>query len=146
MKVVNAITWIIPVAILAVGLYMFNLWQNFKDPQGDASNNCNKVELPAIRNHSGLVVTAHNTVCDVFGGTSAIYVYVHKWGAAEDRANLVFRYIDRYDAASPRFDWINESSLLISVNHISEVSKKLNTMQGVTISYAVGKIDYDRKK
>ena len=60
-------------------------------------------------------------------------------------ATLVFRYFDRYDTGPPKFEWTNESSLLISVSHVSEVSKQLSTMQGVNISYAIGKEDYPRK-
>lgn len=140
-----AISSAIAILLLYAAIFIFDRWQNFKDPQGEANDNCIKEDLPSVSNHSGLVVTAHNTVCDGFGGSSTIYVYVHKSGASDDRGTLVFRYGDAGYYERPKIAWTSESSVLISVGHVSEVSKKLSTMQGVDISYVIGKEDHPRK-
>jgi hypothetical protein len=145
MKAGKSISLVIAIFVLLAAIFIFNKWQNYKDPQGEASDNCIKVDLPTVSNRSGLVVTAHNTACDALGGTSAVYVYVHRSGAPDSRENLVFRFADRYDARPPTIAWTNESSLLISVSHVSEVTKQLNTMQGINISYVIGKEDYPQE-
>lgn len=116
-----------------------------KDPQGEANDYCTKWELPTVPNHSGWVVTAHKTACDVFGGNSAVYVYIHKSDTIEYRGNLVFRYFDIYDVEPLKSEWTDESSVRLSVSHVSEVTKQLNVMGNLNISYAIGKEDYPRR-
>jgi hypothetical protein len=133
-------------ASIPIALMTFDKWQSFKDPQGDANEYCIKAELPPVPNHSGLVVTAHETDCDVIGGTSAVYVYVHKSGTVDYRGNLVFRYFDISDEKPLKIEWINPSSVRISVSHVSEVTKQLTEIGGVQVSYAIGKVDYPRTR
>lgn len=56
-----------------------------------------------------------------------MYVYVHKLGQEESRKSLVFRYADK-PVPYPKFEWINDSSLRISVGDVSQVTKQLDTM------------------
>ena len=128
--------------IVGCALLFFYLWYDNLDPQGGNNYNCTKVELPPVPNKSGMVVTAHNTVCDVFGGNSAIYVYVHKLGQDESKKSLVFRYADKYDVPAPTFEWTSNMSLRISVGDVSQITKQLHEIDGVKITYEIGKEDF----
>ncbi len=130
------------IAILPLAWYAFDRWQNYTDPQGESNDSCIKVDLPAARSHSDMVATAHNTVCGVMGGSSAIYVYVHRLGESDDRKNLVFRFFDSFEAAAPTIVWTDDSSLLVSVSHVSQITKQIYALDGIKLRYKVGKIDY----
>jgi len=140
----------IPVALTAFALisalFIFDRWRNYSDPQGEANGYCIKDDLPPVQNRLSMIVTAHNTACDVLGGDSAVYVYVHSSSVADDRRNLVFRYFDRYDMAPPKIEWTDDSSVLIAVSHVSQVTKQLSMMDGIKIRYVIGAEDYPRKQ
>jgi len=120
-------------------------WYDNLDPQGGENSYCNSVEIEPVRNKSGMVVSAHNTVCDGFGGSSAIYVYVHQLGQNESKNSLVFRYADIASVSPPKFEWISNDSLHISVDNVSQVTKQLYLMEGMKISYSIGNEDYPRQ-
>lgn len=134
------------VLLLTVGIAVFlgYSWYESQDPQGESNSYCTSVEMPPVPNESGMVVTAHNTVCDVFGGNSAIYVHVHKVGQGESKKSLVFRYADKYDVPPPKFEWSSNDSLRISVGNVSQVTKQLYLIDGVKITYVIWKEDYPR--
>jgi hypothetical protein len=125
-------------------LYIFARWRNYSDPQGEANSSCIKVDLPSVPNHSGMVVTVHNTACDFFGGDSALYLYVHRSSVADDR-RIVFRYFDIYNVEPPKIEWTDESSVQIAVSRVSQVTKQLSTMEGIKIRYIIGAEDYPRR-
>lgn len=119
-------------------------WYKNKDPQGEANSNCYSLKLKSVPNKSGMVATAHNTVCDVAGGNSAVYVYIHGVDQDDSRKSLVFRYFDKDNTPPPTIEWINDSSMLISVGEVSQVTKQLPRMDSVTITYKIGKQDYSQ--
>jgi hypothetical protein len=126
--------------VLICSLYINYAWFESLDPQGGDSAWCDSVKLPSVPNGSGVVVTAQNTVCSGFGGNSPIYVHIHKLNENENRENLVFRYFDKVDPLN--IQWTSGTTVLISVNHVSQITKQLNAMEGVNIDYAIGSQDY----
>jgi hypothetical protein len=130
-----------------MGLVLFVLYERHEsnDPQGQSNEHCVKVDLPAVNNNDGLVVTGHNTACDALGGTSAVYLYLHKQQSPEDSGSLVLRYFENYNSGPPKTRWASDSKLLISVGHISQITKLVTQSQGVTIVYDIAKEDYPRK-
>jgi hypothetical protein len=127
---------------LVIALILCYVWFDNADPQGGNSAYCTSVELPAVPNGLGMIVTAHNTVCDVFGGNSAVYVHIHKLGTKENKETLVFRYSDISTYQPMNIVWTSNTSVRISVPRVSEVTKQLRTLSGVKIEYDIGKIDY----
>lgn len=141
-KIVKYFGLFVLALVIGCALLLGYLWYDNLDPQGGENYYCHSVELKPAANNSGIVVTAHNTVCDGFGGSSAIYVYVHKLEERESKQSLVFRYFDKSDVPAPTFEWVNDSSLRIVVGDVSQVTKQLDTIAGVKIIYVVGKSDY----
>lgn len=142
---INAVIVILAFLFSAL-LYVGYVWYQSLDPQGEATDNCEKVELPSVPNGAGMVVTAHNTACSGYAGSSAIYVYVHKVGEVESSDSLVFRYFESSSEGPPKIEWTNSNALRISVGEVSEVTKQLNSMDGVAISYAIGGEEFPRDK
>lgn len=137
------VAFAIPIGLATfIGYY----WFLSMDPQGEENSNCHSMKLKSIPNKTGLIATAHNTVCDVAGGNSAVYVYIHGQDQDDSRKSLVFRYSDKFDVPPPTIEWINDSSLRISVEAVSQVTKQLPRMGGVTITYEIGKQDYPQEK
>ena len=128
--------------VIGVALFLGYSWYENRDPQGEATSNCYSMKLKPVPNKSDMVATAHNTVCDGFGGNSVVYVYIHGVDQDDSRKSLVFRYSDKYDVPSPTIEWINDSSLRISVGEVSQVTKQLFSIDGVTVTYNIGKQDY----
>lgn len=145
-KVTKYITVLILIVISGMVLWVGYRWYEHQDPQGEASSNCIKKELPQLSNGSDMVVSAHETACDGFGGSWAIYIYVHKLNEVESKKSLVFRFSESTGIDSqnpyPTFEWTSKNALRISINHVAEVTKQLDTMKGINITYAIGKVDY----
>ena len=144
-KILKYISIVILIFFIFGVMWVGYLWYENRDPQGGSNRYCISEELPPVSNKTGMVVTAHNTVCDMLGGNSAVYVYVHKLGQEESRKSLVFRYVDNPGALLPKFKWINDLTLRISVEDVSQVTKQLNMMDGVKITYVIGNEEYPRK-
>jgi hypothetical protein len=112
------------------------------DPQGGAGLWCDNEELPSVRNSSDWIVTWHNTVCSGFGGNSAIYIYVHRIDEREDRENLIFRYFEHGGANLPKIEWLPDGRLLIKVDHVSQITKKIPKIDSINIEYEIREEDY----
>jgi hypothetical protein len=134
---------VVAAAALTVFVAMI-VWQHrtSSDPQGNETLSCYKAELPSVPSSAGMAVTAHNTVCGDFGGTSAIYIYVHRLGEKESRQNLVFRYSERGDWELPKISWKSENELTIQVPRVVQVTKIVRTIGPVRIKYDIGQQDY----
>jgi hypothetical protein len=120
------------------------------DPQGGESDGCINEELPAVSNGAGMVATGHETWCDdVFVHDGATYIYVHRSGKGESRKSLVFRFGNSVDYGvqyePPRLEWGDKSTLHISVGTVEDVTKQVNFIDGVRISYSIGKEEYLRE-
>ena len=88
-----------------------------------------------------MVATGHFTVCTTLGTDAEYYVYVHKATDADSWRSLAFRFAPAFgvpDTCAPEMTWVDGSTLRISVGHISEVSKQVNSIDGVNISYSIG--------
>ena len=112
------------------------------DPQGDANVNCTKTDLDPMASATGVVVSGHNTVCDGFGGDSAVYIYVHRTDESEGSDRLVLRYSERTDWDLPKIEWIGANELRIRVKHAIQVTKRLTKIGPVKISYEIDQEDY----
>ena len=138
--------------IIIVALFVLHRCTVLADPQGDESDCCGTEKLPAVPNGAGLVVTAHTTGCDcAFVHDTGNYIYVHPVAKSDSRRSLVFRYSDsevprikpgETNGSAPKITWIGPTALNIAVDHIGEISKQLDSMQGVKISYTIGTQDY----
>jgi hypothetical protein len=98
-----------------------------------------------VPNGAGMVATGHSTGCAVVLLTTEFttYVYVHKTGESDSAKSLVFRFDVSPDASEdPKLVWDDASNLHISVPEVAAVTKQLTSINGVKISYSVGKIDY----
>lgn len=136
--------FLLMVVIVVLVLLMYLSYSQYKshDPQGGNSAWCDSEKLPSVPNGSGMVVTAQNTVCSGFGGSSAIYVHLHKIAEVDSSETLVFRYSDKPEVEPPKIEWTTNSSVRITVGNVIEVSKQLSSMEGVNIIYDIGKADY----
>jgi hypothetical protein len=127
--------------ILAVALILW-YWRADSDPQGNANVSCVKAEFDPIRSETGMVVSGHNTVCDGFGGDSAVYIYVHRIDERENSGELVLRYSERTDWELPDIKWTGENQLMIRLKHAIQVTKKVTTIGSVAITYQIEQEDY----
>jgi hypothetical protein len=128
-------------ALCGVGLifFFYTLYEK-RDPQGDADSNCIKMDLPSVSNGFRMLATGHYTVCDygIIHGDEETYLYVHRSEEADSRNSLVFRF-GNHDDLLPEVVWANPSSLRISVDTVNEVTKQVDSVDGVKISYTIGK-------
>ncbi|MYM90380.1 hypothetical protein GTP91_24810 [Rugamonas sp. FT82W] len=125
-------------ALFLAGIYLIVIWDSNSDPIGEANSKCAKTPIMELSNSTGLVVSAYNTVCDVAGGNSAIYVHIHKKDEVINRKTLVFRYFDIYNIPPPKIKWMNDHHLFIEVGNVTQVTKKIDNLRGVEISYSIG--------
>jgi hypothetical protein len=132
------------VAAFAGAIWFAYAWRDHLDPQGESNSSCAVFELPISQSTTGLVASAHETACDVFGGNWAVYVHVRKPGEPESRRTLVFRYSEPGDSDLPKIKWVADTSLFISVSHVAQVTKQLSHANGASITYSIGKEDYAR--
>ena len=138
---VLAVSSILIVALL----FAFYRWAKALDPQGEENACCIKMDLPPVSNGAGMLASAHNTGCDcVMAHSIATYVYVHPSGSGDSRKSLVFRYEGGDD--DPQLTWVDRSTLHIAVGHIAEVSKQVDSIDGVKITYSIGMEYYPRKQ
>jgi len=92
-----------------------------------------------------MVATAHETGCAIvlLSTEFTTYVYVHKAGERDSAKSLVFRFDDSTESFDdPQIVWSDNSNLHISIPEVGEVTKQLNSMDGVKISYSIGKEDF----
>ncbi len=136
--------------VAVVGLRIAYVQYLYRDLQGNESLDCVSSELTPIASGMGMVVTGHDASCDPFGGNWATYIYVHKVDEAESRQSLVFRFDDvSYDYTKkndfknnkPKFEWIDPHHVRIGIAALSRITKQVDYMDGVNISYVVGRID-----
>jgi hypothetical protein len=136
---------------LLLGLSIFGafvigliLWFGYvnSDPQGGANLSCTKVDFDPVRSATGWVASGHNTVCDGFGGDSAIYIYVHRANEKENSDRLVLRYSERTDWDLPKIEWTGATELTIRVNHAIQVTKRVTSKGVVRIKYEIEREDY----
>ena len=102
------------------------------DPQGGASLFCDVREIANVESSMGMVLTANNTTCTVFGTSSITYVYLTPKGRTPSRVNLVMRY----DGEDPDLSWIGSQQALVRIRSASDIDKQVVKLLGVTIVYS----------
>ena len=126
-------------------LFCFSRLPGAMDPQGGETASCVNEDIRPVSNDAGMIAAAHVTSCDNFVHDRATYVYVHRSGTNDSRKSLVFRFGNADDTDSPAMTWIDKSTLHISIGHVSEVSKQISHIDGVEITYSIGKEDFPRE-
>jgi hypothetical protein len=119
------------------------------DSLGEASDNCARGDLPSVPNGIGTVATAHSTSCDYFmiHGDETTFVYLHRLGEKDSAKSLLFRFYDSSsNDADPHMEWADSSNLRISVPAVLVVTKQVTSMNGVKISYSIGKEEMSREE
>lgn len=128
---------------LACLAYVLLAWRDYRDPQGEATAWCDKIEFEPKGSPDGrLVVTGHTTACDGFGGNSAVYVYIHPTHLDESRDDLVFRYSEHGGEEAVHVQWLDSGSVEIAVPHLQQITKALDGKAGVKLLYKIGWQDY----
>lgn len=136
------------VGITVVLLLLFRLLSPL-DSLGQTDKSCDaREEIPSVPNGTGLVATGHSTGCAIalLSTEFTTYVYVHKAGDKDSAKSLVFRFYESPSFDGPKIVWGDDSNLHISVSEVGEVTKQLNSMDGVKISYSVGKEAFSREE
>ncbi len=119
------------------------LWDRFQDPQGEETSACDKTAFQTFTSPDELqVVTLHSTICSGFGGSVAVYAYLHPKNSPESRSTLVFRYLEHDGAAPPEIVWVNSKSVTISLPIVQKITKQVTRINGIEISYRIGQMDY----
>jgi len=136
---------VLVLAFFWLAYWIYGRWQNSVDPQGEVNGYCFQDPIPAAGNGHGLVVSGHYTYCDVFGGSSAVYVHIRRADEPESKSTLVFRYFDFAGVSPPSFEWLDAFHVRISVGPIAEVTKQLPNAQGVDIAYTLGPVGYPQR-
>lgn len=139
----------LPQILLLAGLGFFGVsaWRRYTDPQGDATADCDKVEMNPMPSPDGVwVASAHSTVCSGFGGDAATYVYVHPSSEANSSDNLISRYFEHGGAGGPKIQWVTGRQLKISIPEVGQITKRIASQGSVSIAYEIGGQDYPQKR
>jgi len=143
---------VLTASIIGIAVVLFLLFRLLSplDSLGRTDERCDtRGDFPSVPNHTGIVATAHETGCAIvlLSTEFTTYVYVHRAGEEDSARSLVFRFYESPNSFDcPKIVWINDSSLYISVSDVGEVTKQLNSMDGVKISYFVGKEVFSREE
>jgi hypothetical protein len=109
------------------------------DPQGAQNGSCFSEPLPPTLNGRGMVASGHHTFCDDIIHDSAVYIYLHKAGDADAPNSLIFRYADDGTTAPAKIEWKDANTLSIAVGAVLQVTKLVESVDGVAIRYAIGR-------
>jgi len=138
---------IIGIAVVLLGL--FNALSPL-DSLGETSGDCDvRNDFPSTPNGTGIVATGHSTGCAIalLSTQFTTYVYVHRAGEKDSPKSLVFRFFnsdENFD--DPHIVWTDNSNVHISIPEVGEVTKHLTSIDGVKISYAIGKEEFSREE
>ena len=143
---------VLTVSIVGIAVVLFLLFRFFSplDSLGQTDASCDtREDFPSVPNGTGMVATGHTTGCAIalLSTEFTTYVYVHKAGEKDSAKSLVFRFYESpgfFDG--PKIAWSDDSNLHISVSEVGEVTKQLNSIDGVKISYSVGKEGFSREE
>jgi hypothetical protein len=142
---------VLTASIVGIAVVLLLLFRFFSplDSLGQTDKSCDtRGEFPSVPNGTGMVATGHSTGCAIalLSTEFTTYVYVHKAGEKHSAKSLVFRFYESPKSFDgPKIVWSDDSSLHISVSEVGEVTKQLNSMDGVKISYSVGKEAFSRE-
>jgi hypothetical protein len=135
--------FLLGLSILGILYGLRRLFNDFvPDSLGETSGTCDtRGDFPSVPNGTGMVATGHVTGCAVFLLTTEFttYVYVHRTGEADSRKSLVFKYDSTGLSVDQQIAWSDNSNLHVSTPEVGAVYKQLTSVDGVKISYFVGK-------
>jgi hypothetical protein len=143
---------VLTASIVGIAVVLLLLFRFFSplDSLGQTNERCDaRGDFPSVPNGTGMVATGHSTGCAIalLSTEFTTYVYVHKAGEKDSAKSLVFRFYESpkfFD--DPKIVWSDDSNLHISVSEVGEITKQLNSMDGVKISYSVGKEAFSREE
>jgi hypothetical protein len=143
---------VLTASIVGIAVVLLLLFRFFSplDSLGQTDESCDtRGEFPSVPNGTGMVATGHSTGCAIalLSTEFTTYVYVHKAGEKDSAKSVVFRFYESpgfFDG--PKIVWSDDSNLHISVSEVGEITKQLNSMDGVKISYSVGKEVFSREE
>jgi hypothetical protein len=144
--------FLLVVSILGIFFVLKRLYNDLSplDSLGQTDESCDtRGDFPSVRNGAGMVATGHSTGCAIvlLSTEFTTYVYVHRAGDADSAKSLVFRFYESPESFDdPKIVWTDNSNLQISIPEVGEVTKKLNSMDGVKISYSIGKEDWSHEE
>ena len=136
--------WKMLVLLFAASLIamLYFQWQmNLEDPQGGSNLWCDDFDEGSISNGKGMVISMHTTACTTLGTDVGTYVHVHREHEAQSRKSLAFRFSPD-NSSIPKLEWINPTTVRISVDHVSQISKQSRYINGVSVEYLIGAEDY----
>jgi hypothetical protein len=133
--------WLVLVGVAVVAFAVGSTATVFaidRDPQGEATSNCDRLQSQAIDSGAGMTVSTHTTACTTLGTTIATYVYVHPTGSVGTKESLVFRFADIPGKENMQLSWLGPNKLLIRCGEIGSVTKLETTTGAVSIKYEIG--------
>ena len=83
-------------------------------------------------------VRVEEVVCDDFVHSDVISVFVRAGESGGE--TLAFRYAPDSMSHPPQIAWLNAEHLLISVDIISDVQERQDAVDGVRLSYRIGRV------
>jgi hypothetical protein len=141
---------VLTASIVGIAVVLLLLFRFFSplDSLGQTDARCDtRGEFPSVPNGTGMVATGHSTGCTIalLSTEFTSYVYVHKAGEKDSAKSLVFRFYESPEFFDyPKIVWSDDSNLHISISEVAEVTKQLNFIDAVKISYSVGKEAFSR--
>ena len=136
--------FLLGLSILGIFLALDRLYGDFYplfNSLGESDQGCNmRSDVKSVPSGTGMVATTHLTACDSWSPLYTTYVYVHRAGESDSAHSLVFSF----DAESDdlKIVWTDNSNLRISISEVGDARKQITSMDGVKISYSIGKEGY----
>lgn len=121
---------VLAAAVLFMAIHNLNTWHNVEG-QGSANFFCSREEFPAIPGPLGLVITSHQTDCDLIAKESMTYVYLHPRSEHDTPSTLILRY----DGNMPHPVWIDPAHVFINVERLDDddIEKLVGIRNGIHI-------------
>ena len=108
---------------------------------GQSNRGCDmRSYVKSVPSGTGMVATTRLTACDSWSPSYTTYVYVHRAGESDSAKSLVFSF--DADSDDLKILWTDGSNLHISISEVGDANKQITSMDGVTISYSIGKEGY----
>ena len=105
---------------------------------------CITEHIGRIPNRSGFDFEISETDCDTLAKDAAISIFASKVG--QTRRTLLFKYDPAGVNPYPAITSIDRHSIQVTVPRVSEVIFQRNDLEGLSVTYDIGAIDYPTKE